>query len=101
MLTFPLAEEALWTTRADGRVRLRLEPFCTQLPYTVHRMFYEALDKYGNLSALGFKYKNKWERISYYQYYLIARKVAKGFLKVGAPCCTFLLPPTCFELQLS
>ncbi|KAL6039669.1 hypothetical protein STEG23_012399, partial [Scotinomys teguina] len=77
------AEEALWTTRADGRVRLRLEPFCTQLPYTVHRMFYEALDKYGDLSALGFKCKNKWERISYYQYYLIARKVAKGFLKLG------------------
>ncbi|XP_031199961.1 long-chain-fatty-acid--CoA ligase ACSBG1 isoform X2 [Mastomys coucha] len=77
------AEEALWTTRADGKVRLRLEPFCTQHPYTVHRMFYEALDKYGNLSALGFKRKDKWERISYYQYYLIARKVAKGFLKLG------------------
>ncbi|XP_021027485.1 long-chain-fatty-acid--CoA ligase ACSBG1 [Mus caroli] len=77
------AEEALWTTRADGRVRLRLEPFCTQRPYTVHQMFYEALDKYGNLSALGFKCKDKWERISYYQYYLIARKVAKGFLKLG------------------
>lgn len=77
------SEEALWTTRADGRVRLRLEPFCTQLPYTVHQMFYEALDKYGNLSALGFKRKDKWERISYYQYYLIARKVAKGFLKLG------------------
>uniref|UniRef100_A0A8C6QWT2 Acyl-CoA synthetase bubblegum family member 1 n=1 Tax=Nannospalax galili TaxID=1026970 RepID=A0A8C6QWT2_NANGA len=27
-------EESLWTTRADGRVRLRLEPFCTQHPYT-------------------------------------------------------------------
>ncbi|XP_052044277.1 long-chain-fatty-acid--CoA ligase ACSBG1 [Apodemus sylvaticus] len=77
------AEEALWTTRADGKVRLRLEPFCTQLPYTVHQMFYEALDKYGNLSALGFKRKDKWERISYHQYYLIARKVAKGFLKLG------------------
>lgn len=90
-----LAEEALWTTRADGRVRLRLEPFCTQRPYTVHQMFYEALDKYGNLSALGFKRKDKWERISYYQYYLIARKVAKGFLKVGAHHSTSLpLPPT-------
>ncbi|XP_076781372.1 long-chain-fatty-acid--CoA ligase ACSBG1 isoform X2 [Arvicanthis niloticus] len=77
------AEAALWTTRADGKVRLRLEPFCTQLPYTVHQMFYEALDKYGDLSALGFKRKDKWERISYYQYYLIARKVAKGFLKLG------------------
>ncbi|XP_057623585.1 long-chain-fatty-acid--CoA ligase ACSBG1 [Chionomys nivalis] len=77
------AEETLWTARADGRVRLRREPFCTQPPYTVHRMFYEALDKYGSLSALGFKRRNKWERISYYQYYEIARKVAKGFLKLG------------------
>ncbi|XP_041494612.1 long-chain-fatty-acid--CoA ligase ACSBG1 isoform X1 [Microtus oregoni] len=76
-------EETLWTARADGRVRLRREPFCTQPPYTVHRMFYEALDKYGSLSALGFKRRNKWERISYYQYYEIARKVAKGFLKLG------------------
>ncbi|KAM6149572.1 long-chain-fatty-acid--CoA ligase ACSBG1 [Erethizon dorsatum] len=76
-------EEALWTTRADGRVRLRLDPICSQPPYTVHRMFYEALDKYGDLSALGFKHQDKWERISYYQYYLIARKAAKGFLKLG------------------
>jgi hypothetical protein len=56
-------------------------------------MFYEALDKYGNLSALGFKRKDKWERISYYQYYLIARKVAKGFLKVGAHHSTSLPLP--------
>ncbi|KFO35291.1 long-chain-fatty-acid--CoA ligase ACSBG1 [Fukomys damarensis] len=76
-------EETLWTTRADGRVRLRLDPICSQTPYTVHRMFYEALDKYGDLSALGFKHQDKWERISYYQYYLIARKAAKGFLKLG------------------
>ncbi|XP_048649451.1 long-chain-fatty-acid--CoA ligase ACSBG1 isoform X1 [Marmota marmota marmota] len=76
-------EEALWTTRADGRVRLRLDPCCPQLPYTVHRMFYEALDKYGDLNALGFKRQGKWEHVSYSQYYLIARKVAKGFLKLG------------------
>lgn len=77
------AEEALWTTQADGRVRLRLEPFCTQPPCTVHHMFYKALDKYGNLNALGFKRQDNWEHISYSQYYLISRKVAKGFLKLG------------------
>uniref|UniRef100_H0UWI1 Long-chain-fatty-acid--CoA ligase ACSBG1 n=1 Tax=Cavia porcellus TaxID=10141 RepID=H0UWI1_CAVPO len=77
------SEEALWTTKADGRVRLRLDSSCSQPPYTVHRMFYEALDKYGDLSALGFKRQDKWEYISYYQYYQIARKVAKGFLKLG------------------
>uniref|UniRef100_A0A9L0II81 Long-chain-fatty-acid--CoA ligase ACSBG1 n=1 Tax=Equus asinus TaxID=9793 RepID=A0A9L0II81_EQUAS len=76
-------EEALWTTRADGRVHLRMDPSCPQPPYTVHRMFYEALDKYGDLSALGFKRQGTWEYISYSQYYLLARKAAKGFLKLG------------------
>uniref|UniRef100_A0A8D1TM07 Long-chain-fatty-acid--CoA ligase ACSBG1 n=1 Tax=Sus scrofa TaxID=9823 RepID=A0A8D1TM07_PIG len=76
-------EEALWTTRADGRVRLRIDPSCPQTPYTVHRMFYEALDNYGDLSALGFKRQGAWEHISYSQYYLLARKAAKGFLKLG------------------
>ncbi|XP_022435871.1 long-chain-fatty-acid--CoA ligase ACSBG1 isoform X2 [Delphinapterus leucas] len=76
-------EEALWTTRADGRVHLRIDPSCPQTPYTVHRMFCEALDKYGDLSALGFKRQGMWEHISYNQYYLLARKAAKGFLKLG------------------
>uniref|UniRef100_A0A8I3X1D8 Long-chain-fatty-acid--CoA ligase ACSBG1 n=1 Tax=Callithrix jacchus TaxID=9483 RepID=A0A8I3X1D8_CALJA len=75
-------EEALWTTRADGHVRLRVDPSCPQFPYTVHRMFYEALDKYGDLNALGFKHQDKWEHISYSQYYLLARRAAKGFLKI-------------------
>ncbi|XP_006871002.1 PREDICTED: long-chain-fatty-acid--CoA ligase ACSBG1 [Chrysochloris asiatica] len=74
-------EEALWTTRADGRVRLRIDPSCPQPPCTVHQMFYEALDKYGSLSALGFKRQGKWERISYFQYYLFSRRAAKSFLK--------------------
>ncbi|KAM6201944.1 long-chain-fatty-acid--CoA ligase ACSBG1 isoform 2-T2 [Rhynchocyon petersi] len=76
-------EEALWTTRADGRVRLRIDPSCPQPPYTVHQMFFQALDKYGSLSALGFKRQGQWERISYFQYYLLSRKAAKGFLKLG------------------
>ncbi|XP_042553679.1 long-chain-fatty-acid--CoA ligase ACSBG1 [Dipodomys spectabilis] len=76
-------EEALWTTRADGRVRLRMDPICPQPPYTVHRMFHEALEKYGDITALGFKRHDKWEHVSYSQYYLLARKTAKGFLKLG------------------
>jgi long-chain-fatty-acid--CoA ligase ACSBG len=88
----PPAEEALWTTQADGRVRLRMDPSCPQLPYTVHRMFYEALDKYGDLGALGFKRQDKWEHISYCQYYQIARRAAKGFLKVRVLKAPFPLP---------
>ncbi|XP_057350692.1 long-chain-fatty-acid--CoA ligase ACSBG1 isoform X5 [Manis pentadactyla] len=77
------AEEALWTTRADGRVRLRIDPSCPDPPHTVHRMFCETLDKYGDLSALGFKRQGSWEHISYSQYYQLSRKAAKGFLKLG------------------
>ncbi|XP_042796696.1 long-chain-fatty-acid--CoA ligase ACSBG1 isoform X1 [Panthera leo] len=75
--------EPLWTTRADGRVHLRVHPTCPQPPYTVHQMFHEVLDKYGDLSALGFKRQGVWEHISYSQYYLLARRTAKGFLKLG------------------
>lgn len=45
-------------------------------------MFFEALDKYGDFHALGFKRHGSWEHISYFQYYLLARKAAKAFLKV-------------------
>ncbi|XP_068847568.1 long-chain-fatty-acid--CoA ligase ACSBG1 [Capricornis sumatraensis] len=76
-------EEALWTTRADGRVRLRIDPICSQTPRTIHEMFSATLDKYGDLSAMGFKRQGTWEHISYTQYYLLARKAAKGFLKLG------------------
>ncbi|XP_026924115.2 long-chain-fatty-acid--CoA ligase ACSBG1 isoform X3 [Acinonyx jubatus] len=77
------SEEPLWTTRADGRVHLRVHPTCPQPPYTVHQMFHEALDKYRDLSALGCKRQGVWEHISYSQYYLLARRTAKGFLKLG------------------
>ncbi|XP_045304484.1 long-chain-fatty-acid--CoA ligase ACSBG1 isoform X2 [Leopardus geoffroyi] len=77
------SEEPLWTTRADGRVLLRVHPACPQPPYTVHQLFHEALGKYRDLSALGFKRRGVWEHISYSQYYLLARRAAKGFLKLG------------------
>ena len=48
-------------------------------------MFSTTLDKYGDLSAMGFKRQGTWEHISYTQYYLLARKAAKGFLKVRKP----------------
>lgn len=81
----PPAGETLWTTRADGRVRLRIDPGCPQAPHTVHQMFLKAVDKYGSLRALGFKRRGSWEHITYSQYYLLARKAAKGFLKVSGP----------------
>ncbi|XP_039072738.1 long-chain-fatty-acid--CoA ligase ACSBG1 [Hyaena hyaena] len=77
------AEEPLWTTRRDGRVHLRVHPTCPQRPYTIHQMFRSTLDKYWSLSALGVKRQGVWEDISYSQYYLLARRAAKGFLKLG------------------
>ncbi|KAM5291466.1 long-chain-fatty-acid--CoA ligase ACSBG1 isoform 2-T4 [Glossophaga mutica] len=76
-------EEALWTTKADGRVHLRIDPGYPQPPHTVHQMFLQAVEKYGHLHALGFKRRGSWEHITYSQYYLLARKAAKGFLKLG------------------
>ncbi|XP_048225043.1 LOW QUALITY PROTEIN: long-chain-fatty-acid--CoA ligase ACSBG1 [Perognathus longimembris pacificus] len=76
-------EGALWTTRADGRVRLRVDALSPQPPYTVHRMFREALGRYGALPALGVKRRGRWERVTYAQYYERARGAAKGFLKLG------------------
>ncbi|KAK1327763.1 hypothetical protein QTO34_012671 [Cnephaeus nilssonii] len=85
------AEEALWTTRADGRVRLRLDPSCPQQrAYTVHQMFCRALDQYGHLPALGYKRQGSWERVTYAQYYLQARRAAKGFLKTLPSRLTWL-----------
>lgn len=88
------AEEALWTTRADGRVRLRIDPSCPDPPHTVHQMFCETLGKYGDLSALGFKRQGSWENISYSQYYQLSRKAAKGFLKVRDPTAPAVTTPT-------
>lgn len=62
-------------------------------------MFSETLDKYGDLRALGFKRQGTWEHISYSQYYLLARKAAKGFLKVRGPLrCSLSLPRPAFQL---
>ncbi|XP_049639707.1 long-chain-fatty-acid--CoA ligase ACSBG1 [Suncus etruscus] len=76
-------ESLLWTSRADGRVQLRVDASCPQPPRTVHAMFSETLAKYGDLKALGTKCQGQWHHISYSQYYLLCRKAARGFLKLG------------------
>lgn len=80
MLYFP---ESLWTSFADGRVRLRIDNSCPQTPITVHQMFKESLEKYGSLNALASKKNGKWEKITFSEYYCLSRKAAKSFLKVG------------------
>jgi len=80
MLYFP---ESLWTSFADGSVRLRIDKSCPQTPITVHQMFKESLEKYGSLNALASKKNGKWEKITFSEYYCLSRKAAKSFLKVG------------------
>ncbi|KAM4893371.1 long-chain-fatty-acid--CoA ligase ACSBG1-like isoform 1-T1 [Sylvia borin] len=75
--------ETLWTSFADGRVRLRIDNSCPQTPITVHQMFKESLEKYGSLYALASKKNGKWEKITFSEYYCLSRKAAKSFLKLG------------------
>ncbi|XP_051484655.1 long-chain-fatty-acid--CoA ligase ACSBG1 isoform X3 [Apus apus] len=75
--------EPLWTSFADGRVRLRIDKSCPQTPITVHQMFKESLEKYGSLNALASKKNGKWEKITFSEYYCLSRKAAKSFLKLG------------------
>ncbi|KAM6388553.1 long-chain-fatty-acid--CoA ligase ACSBG1 isoform 6-T6 [Pluvialis apricaria] len=77
------ATESLWTSVADGRVRLRIDNSCPQTPVTVHQMFKESLEKYGSLNALASKKNGKWEKITFSEYYCLSRKAAKSFLKLG------------------
>ncbi|XP_019388925.1 PREDICTED: long-chain-fatty-acid--CoA ligase ACSBG1 [Crocodylus porosus] len=75
--------ESLWTTYANGVVKLRIDPSCSQTPLTVHQMFKESMEKYGPLNALVSRKNGKWEKITFSEYYSLSRKAAKSFLKLG------------------
>ncbi|XP_069046824.1 long-chain-fatty-acid--CoA ligase ACSBG1 isoform X1 [Lepisosteus oculatus] len=75
--------EALWTTEAGGAVKLRIDDSCPQRPITVHQMFMSSVQKYGSLYALATKTKDKWEKITFSEYYKLCRAAARSFLKLG------------------
>ncbi|XP_033997075.1 long-chain-fatty-acid--CoA ligase ACSBG1 [Trematomus bernacchii] len=80
----PLAQaNSLWTTDAKGAVRLRIEEGCPEEPVTVHQMFKASVEKYGNMYALASKKDNKWEKITFSEYYQFCRRAAKSFIKLG------------------
>lgn len=92
----PLAPAcSLWTTDAEGSVRLRIEEGCPEEPVTVHQMFKTSVEKYGNMYALASKKKNKWEKTTFLEYYQFCRRAAKSFMKVcymkreGIVCYTY------------
>ncbi|XP_041795274.1 long-chain-fatty-acid--CoA ligase ACSBG1 [Chelmon rostratus] len=80
----PLAPaHSLWTSDAKGSVRLRIEEGCPEDPITVHQMFKASVEKYGNMYALASKKNNKWEKITFLEYYHFCRRAAKSFMKLG------------------
>ncbi|KAM8750915.1 long-chain-fatty-acid--CoA ligase ACSBG1 [Acanthopagrus schlegelii] len=80
----PLAPAlSLWTSDADGSVRLRIDEGCPEEPVTVHQIFKASVEKYGNMHALASKKNNKWEKITFLDYYQFCRKAAKSFIKLG------------------
>ncbi|XP_023278283.1 long-chain-fatty-acid--CoA ligase ACSBG1 isoform X3 [Seriola lalandi dorsalis] len=74
---------SLWTTDARGSVRLRIEDGCPEEPITVHQMFKASVEKYGNMYALASKKNDRWEKITFLEYYQFCRRAAKSFIKLG------------------
>ncbi|XP_018408308.1 PREDICTED: long-chain-fatty-acid--CoA ligase ACSBG1 [Nanorana parkeri] len=50
---------------------------------TVHQMFLECVDKYGDMIALSSKKNGVWEHKTFLEYYKLCRQAAKSFLKLG------------------
>ncbi|CAN9499326.1 unnamed protein product [Ophioblennius macclurei] len=80
----PLAPaHSLWTTDAGGSVLLRTDDDSPEKPVTVHQMFKASVERYGNMHALASKINDKWEKITFSEYYQLCRKAAKSFMKLG------------------
>ncbi|KAG9480463.1 hypothetical protein GDO78_012103 [Eleutherodactylus coqui] len=79
------SELKLWTTQRDSAVRLRMEEsgVASLPPVTIHQMFEESVQKYGDCVALASKEGDQWVTLTYKQYYEQCRLAAKGFLKLG------------------
>ncbi|KAK2542322.1 Acsbg2 [Columba guinea] len=79
------AGSRLWTTQRDGEVRLRMEEqgMGSEPPKTVHELFQEAVQRYGDNYALASKKGGQWVKMTYKKYYDECWKAAKSFLKLG------------------
>ncbi|MFT7806763.1 long-chain-fatty-acid-CoA ligase ACSBG1 [Arapaima gigas] len=75
--------QSFWTTEASGSVKLRMDEDCLQEPITVHQMFKTSVEKYGSLLALATRKSDKWEKITFLEYYHHCRIAARSFLKLG------------------
>ncbi|XP_063003028.1 long-chain-fatty-acid--CoA ligase ACSBG2 isoform X1 [Elgaria multicarinata webbii] len=75
----------LWTSKRDGVVKLRMDEsgIGCEPPITVHELFLNTVNQYGDFSALASKKHGKWTRMTFRQYYEECRVAAKSFLKLG------------------
>uniref|UniRef100_A0A8C4NX72 long-chain-fatty-acid--CoA ligase n=1 Tax=Dicentrarchus labrax TaxID=13489 RepID=A0A8C4NX72_DICLA len=77
--------DQLWSTSRDKAVRLRMEGSgsASNTPITIHQMFLETVESYGDHSALVYKKEGQWVTMTWRQYYEQCRAAAKSFLRLG------------------
>ncbi|XP_043968787.1 long-chain-fatty-acid--CoA ligase ACSBG2-like [Gambusia affinis] len=77
--------EKLFTSERDQAVRLRMEGSGpgSETPITIHQLFLEAVESYGDHPALVFKKGGQMITLTWRQYYEQCRAAAKSFLKLG------------------
>ncbi|KAF3695497.1 Long-chain-fatty-acid--CoA ligase ACSBG2 [Channa argus] len=77
--------DELWSSSRDKAVRLRMESSGpgSETPLTVHQLFLETLENYGDHPALVSKKEGQWVTLTWRQYYQQCRAAAKSFLKLG------------------
>ncbi|XP_030647881.1 long-chain-fatty-acid--CoA ligase ACSBG2 [Chanos chanos] len=77
--------EHLWCTARDKAVKLRISESGpgSEPPITIHQMFQQTVDKFGDHPALRWKINGSWTALTYREYYQQCRAAAKSFLKLG------------------
>ncbi|XP_076006972.1 long-chain-fatty-acid--CoA ligase ACSBG2-like [Genypterus blacodes] len=77
--------DQLWSISRDKAVRLRMEGSGrgSETPMTIHQMFLQTVDGFGDSPALFSKKEGQWESLTWRQYYQQCRAAAKSFLKLG------------------
>lgn len=78
--------ERLWSADAEGAVRLKMEEAgpAADAPRTVHQMFLETVEAFGERPAVASKKDGQWQTLTWSQYYRECRTAAKSFIKVCA-----------------
>ncbi|KAG7513192.1 long-chain-fatty-acid-CoA ligase ACSBG2 isoform X1 [Solea senegalensis] len=79
------ADPGLWTSQGDTEVKLRMgdSGVAAETPLTIHQMFTSAVQRFGDVTALGWKEGEQQKSLNYRDYYQNCRIAAKSFLKLG------------------